>query len=158
MAAPRAQGDETVALNPIEVRLSGGMLALVRFLMTLQNKRMPVARFTVGRDKEDMRVTILLNCPPESARRYLTLLSALEDVEAIEATTETMEVALLKVKGGVSWDGSAARSGIVAHENGKTIVASGDPEALEAWLTEVQESVEDVVRIGPMARPGMGGA
>ena len=80
MAAPRAQGNETVALNPIEVRLSGGMLALVRFLMTLQNKRMPVARFTVGRDKEDMRVTILLDCPPESARRYLTLLSALEDV------------------------------------------------------------------------------
>ena len=158
MAAPRAQGDETVALSPIEVRLSGGMLALVRFLMTLQNKRMPVARFTVGRDKEDMRVTILLDCPPESARRYLTLLSALEDVEAIEATAETMEVALLRIKGGVSWDGSAARSGIAAHENGETIVASGDPEALEAWLTEVQENVEDVVRIGPMARPGMGGA
>ncbi len=158
MAAPRAQGDETVALSPIEVRLSGGMLALVRFLMTLQNKRMPVARFTVGRDKEDMRVTILLECPPESARRYLTLLSSLEDVEAIEATAETMEVALLRIKGGVSWDGSAARAGIAAHENGETIVASGDPEALEAWLTEVQESVEDVVRIGPMARPGMGGA
>ena len=64
----------------------------------------------------------------------------------------------MKVKGGVSWDESAARSEIAAHENGKTIVASGDPEALEAWLTEVQESVEDVVRIGPMARPGMGGA
>ena len=158
MAAPRAHGDETVALNPIEVRLSGGMLALVRFLMTLQNKRMPVARFTVGRDKEDMRVTILLDCPPESARRYLTLLSALEDVEAIEATAETMEVALLRIKGGVSWDGSATRPGIAAHENGETIVASGDPEALEAWLTEVQENVEDVVRIGPMARPGMGGA
>ncbi len=158
MAAPRAQGDETVVLNPIEVRLSGGMLALVRFLMTLQNKRMPVARFTVGRDKEDLRVTILLDCPPESARRYLTLLSALEDVEEIEAATETMEVALLRVKGGVSWDGSAARSGIAAHEDGETVVASGEPEALEAWLSEVQENVEDVVRIGPMARPGMGGA
>jgi hypothetical protein len=69
-----------------------------------------------------------------------------------------MEVALLRIKGGVPWDGSAARSGIAAHENGETIVASGDPEALEAWLTEVRESVEDVVRIGPMARPGMGGA
>ena len=158
MAAPRAQGDESVALNPIEVRLSGGMLALVRFLMTLQNKRMPVARFTVGRDKEDLRVTILLDCPPESARRYLTLLSALEDVEAIEAATETMEVALLRVKVVVSWDGSAARSGIAAHENGETVVASGEPEALEAWLSEVQENVEDVVRIGPTARPGMGGA
>ena len=158
MAAPRAQGDESVALNPIEVRLSGGMLALVRFLMTLQNKRMPVARFTVGRDKEDLRVTILLDCPHESARRYLTLLSALEDVEAIEAATDTMEVALLKVKGGVSWEGSAARSRIAAHEDGETVVASGEPEALEAWLSEVQENVEDVVRIGPTARPGMGGA
>ena len=159
MAVPRAQGEEAVALNPIEVRLSGGMLALVRFLMTLQNKRMPVARFTVGRDKDDLRVTILLDCPPESARRYLTLLSALEDVEEIEeAAEETMEVALLRVRSEASWDESAARSGIAAHEDGETIVASGEPEALEAWLAEMEEDVEDVVRIGPTARPGMGGA
>ncbi len=159
MAAPRAQEEEAVTLNPIEVRLSGGMLALVRFLMTLQNKRMPVARFTVGRDKKDLRVTILLDCPPESARRYLTLLSVLEDVEEIEeAAEETMEVALLRVRGGASWGDSATRSGISAHEDGETVVASGEPEALDAWLSEIEEDVEDVVRIGPMARPGMGGA
>lgn len=66
MAAPRAQGEAT--LNAVEVRLSGGMLALVRFLMTLQNKRMPVSRFTVGREDgpggEFLRITILLDCPP----------------------------------------------------------------------------------------------
>ena len=159
MAAPRAQGEGAVALNPIEVRLSGGMLALVRFLMTLQNKRMPVVRFTVGRDTEDLRVTILLDCPPESARRYLALLSALENVEEIEeAAEETMEVALLRVRGGASWGESATRSGIVAHEDGETVVASGEPEVLKAWLSEVKVDVEDVVRIGPTARPGMGGA
>ena len=159
MAAPRAQGEEAVALNPIEVRLSGGMLALVRFLMTLQNKRMPVVRFTVGRDTEDLRVTILLDCPLESARRYLALLSALENVEEIEeAAEETMEVALLRVRDGASWGESATRSGIVAHEDGETVVASGEPETLETWLAEIKEDVEDVVRIGPTARPGMGGA
>jgi len=158
MAAPRAQGEEAVALNPVEVRLSGGMLALVRFLMTLQNKRMPVARFTVGRDRDDLRVTILLDCPPESARRYLALLSALEDVEEIEASEETMEVALLRLRDGASWDESAARSGIAAHENGETVVVSGKPETLETWLAGMQEDVEDVVRLGPIARPGMGGA
>ncbi len=160
MAAPKAQGEEAVALNPIEVRLSGGMLALVRFLMTLQNKRMPVVRFTVGRDTEDLRVTILLDCPPESARRYLALLSALENVEEIEeaAEEETMEVALLRVRGGASWGESATRSGIIAHEDGETVVASGEPETLETWLAEIKEDVEDVVRIGPTARPGMGGA
>ena len=158
MAAPRAQGEEAVALNPIEVRLSGGMLALVRFLMTLQNKRMPVARFTVGRDRDDLRVTILLACPPESARRYLALLSALEDVEEIEATEETIEVALLRVRGGASWGESAARSGIAAHEDGETVVVSGKPETLETWLAGMKEDVEDLVRLGPMARPGMGGA
>jgi len=158
MAAPRAQGEEEVALNPIEVRLSGGMLALVRFLMTLQNKRMPVVRFTAGRDEDDLRVTILLDCPPESARRYLTLLSALEDVEEIEAAEDTMEVALLRVRDGASWGESAARSGISAHEDGETVVASGKPETLETWLAGMKEDVEDVVRLGPMARPGIGGA
>ena len=52
-----------VALNTVEVRFTGGMLALNRLLMTLQNKRMPVAGFTLGRDGEGMRATILLDCP-----------------------------------------------------------------------------------------------
>ena len=154
---PRQAPTET-ALNPIEVRLSGGMLALNRFLMTLQNKRMPVASFTVGRDGEDgvMRATILLDCPLESARRYTTLLSALEDVEEVEAADETMEVALLRV-GGDAWKRSAERAGVVAHEEYGTVVASGTPQDVEAWLAGIREDVEDVVRLGPMARPGMGG-
>ncbi len=143
-------------LNPVEVRLAGGMLALNRFLMTLQNKRMPVASFTVGRDGDGMRATILLDCPPESARRYSALLTGLEDVEEIGAVEETMEVALLKVRG-EAWQDSAARAGIEAHEDGETVVASGEPEKLESWLAGMQDELEDVVRLGPMARPGDGG-
>jgi len=150
---PRHAPTDT-ALNPVEVHLAGGMLALNRFLMTLQNKRMPVASFTVGRESEDrMRATIMLDCPPESARRYTALLSALEDVEEIETAEETMEVALLKLRGG-AWKESAARSGIGVHEDGETVVASGKPEKLEAWLAGMKDELEDVVRLGPMARPG----
>ncbi len=149
---PRHAPTDT-ALNPVEVRLAGGMLALNRFLMTLQNKRMPVASFTVGRDGDGMRATILLDCPPESARRYATLLSALEDVEEIEATEETMEIALLKVRG-ETWKDSAVRAGIGVHEDGETVVASGEPGKLEAWLAGMKDELEDVVRLGPMARPG----
>ena len=43
--------ENAVPLNTLEVRFTGGMLALNRFLMTLQNKRMPVAGFTLGRDE-----------------------------------------------------------------------------------------------------------
>src|ERR671910_3130699 len=110
--APKAYA---VALNPIELRLTGGMLALNRLLMTFQNKRMPVAGFTVGRDGGGMRATILLDCPPETARRYAALLSGLEDVEEIEVTDETVEVALLKT-GGDGWRESATRAGVEAHE------------------------------------------
>jgi hypothetical protein len=149
---PRQAPTDT-ALNPVEVRLTGGMLALNRFLMTLQNKRMPIASFTVGRDGGGMRATILLDCPPESARRYATLLSALEDVKEIEAARDTVEVALLKVRG-ENWRESAARAGIETHEDGETVVASGEPEKLEAWLAGMKDELEDVVRLGPMARPG----
>jgi hypothetical protein len=147
---PRA----ATALNPIELRLSGGMLALNRLIMTFQNKRMPVAGLTVGRDAEGMRTTIVLDCPPETARRYAALLSSLEDVEGLDLSGDTIEVALLetKVEG---WRESAARAGIEAHEEGGTVVASGDPERMEAWLGSLE--VEDIVRLGPVARPGDGG-
>ena len=69
-----------VALNTVEVRFTGGMLALNRLLMTLQNKRMPVAGFNLGNDPQGMRATVLLDCPPESALRYTAIISALEDV------------------------------------------------------------------------------
>jgi hypothetical protein len=149
---PRGVQADT-ALNPVEVRLNGGMLALNRFLMTLQNKRMPVASFTVGRDGAGMRATILLDCPPEQARRYTALLSALEDVEEIGAADETVEVALLKAGGDLPYE-SAARAGVVVHEDGEMLVVSGKPERLEAWLVEIKESLVDVVRLGPVARPG----
>jgi hypothetical protein len=147
---PRA----ATALNPIELRLSGGMLALNRLIMTFQNKRMPVAGLTVGRDGEGMRATIVLDCPPETARRYAALLSGLEDVEGLDLSGDTIEVALLKtnVEG---WRESATRAGIEAHEEGGTVVASGDPERMEAWLGSLE--VEDIVRLGPVARPWDGG-
>src|SRR5918997_5129344 len=133
------------ALNPIELRLSGGMLALNRLLMTFQNKRMPVAGFTVGRDGGGMRATILLDCPSETARRYAALLSSLEDVEEIELAGETVEVALLET-GGDGWRESASRAGIAAHEAGGTVVAAGDPEKMEAWLAALGDDGEDIVR------------
>jgi hypothetical protein len=129
------------------------MLALNRFLMTLQNKRMPVASFTVGRDGGGMRATILLDCPPESARRYTALLSSLEDVERIGAAGEPMEVALLKISGD-AWREPAVRAGVEVHEDRGTVVASGEPEALEAWLSGIKDELEDLVRLGPVARPG----
>jgi hypothetical protein len=148
--APRVTTD----LNPIEVRLSGGLLALNRLIMTFLNKRMPVAGFTVGRDAGGMRATILLDCTPETARRYAALLSSLEDVEELELSEETVEVALLET-GGDGWRESASRAGIAAHEAGGTVVASGDPEKMDAWLGSLE--VEDIVRLGPIARPGDGG-
>src|ERR687884_1155850 len=99
--APRAAPTDTT-LNPIEVRLKGGMFALNRFLMTLQSKRMPVASFAAGKDGDGIRATILLDCPPETARRYAALLSGLEDVEEIELSGETVEVALLQT-GAEAW-------------------------------------------------------
>ncbi len=144
------------AFNPIEARLSGGLLALNRLIMTFQNKRMPVAGFTVGRDGAGMRATILLDCPPETTRRYAALLSGLEDVEEVEVFSETVEVALLKT-GGDGWRESAVRAGVEAHEEGGTVVAAGDPERMEAWLATLGDEVQDLVRLGPVARPGDGG-
>src|SRR5918993_3175136 len=126
-----APNTHATALNPIELRLDGGMLALNRLIMTFQNKRMPVASFTVGRDGGGMRATILLDCPPEQARRYTTLLSALEDVEEIGAVDETVEGALLKVGGDPPYE-SARRAGVEVHKEGETLVASGDPERLKS--------------------------
>jgi hypothetical protein len=150
--APKA----ATALNPIEARLSGGLLALNRLVTTFLSKRMPVASFTVGRDGDGMRATILLDCPPETARRYAALLSSLEDVEEIGISNETVEVALLKTSGD-GWRESVASSGVEAHEEGGTVVASGEPERMEAWLDALGDEAQDIVRLGPVARPGDGG-
>ena len=153
--APKAAAQATT-LNPIELRLSGGMLALNRLVMTFQNKRMPVANLTVGRDGDGMRATILLDCPPETAGRYAALLSGLEDVEGIELSGDTVEVALIKT-GGDGWREPADRAGISAHEANGIVVASGEPERVEAWLESLGDEIEDIVRLGPVARPGDGG-
>jgi hypothetical protein len=139
-----------VALNTVEVRLTGGMLALNRLLMTLQGKRMPVAGFTLARDRERMRATILLDCPPESALRYTALISALEDVSEA-GPARTTEVALLETA--ADWRTAAERAGVEAHDDGGTVVASGDTERVDNFLASLGESVEDVVRLGPLARP-----
>jgi hypothetical protein len=139
-----------VTLNPIEVRFTGGMLALNRLLMTLQNKRMPVAGFTLAREAGGMRATLLLDCPPESAQRYTALISALEDVSEA-GPTETIEVALIETSS--DWRGAAERAGISAHENAGTVVASGRTEKVEEFLASLGDGVEDIVRLGPVARP-----
>ncbi len=139
-----------VALNIIEVRFTGGMLALNRFLMTLQNKRMPVAGFALGRDRDGMRATIVLDCPPESALRYTALLSALEDVQEA-GPVEGVEVVLLHAAG--DWRGAAERAGVAAHESGGTVVVSGEPEKVEGFLASLGDGAEDIVRLGPVARP-----
>jgi hypothetical protein len=143
-----------VALNTIEVRFTGGMLALNRLLMTLQNKRMPVAGFTLGSDGDGMRATILLDCPPEPALRYTALISALEDVREA-GPAETIEMALIETSR--DWREPAEQSGIEAHEDDGTVVASGEPEHVDAFLAALGEGVKDVVRVGPVARPEAGG-
>jgi len=139
-----------VAMNTVEVRFTGGMLALNRLLMTLQNKRMPVAGFTLARDGDGMRATILLDCPPESALRYTALISALEDVQEA-GPAETVEVVLIETSG--DWRAVAEQSGVEAHESGGMVVASGDSEKMEDFLASLGDSVEDLVRLGPLARP-----
>ena len=137
-----------VVLNTIEVRFTGGMLALNRLLMTLQNKRMPVAGFTLGRDGDGMRATILLDCQPESAQRYTALISSLEDVSEA-GPAGSIEVAMISTSG--DWHEAAERSGIEAHEDAGTVVASGTPEKVEDFLAAL--GARDVVRLGPVARP-----
>jgi len=139
-----------VAQNTVEVSFTGGMLALNRLLMTLQNKRMPVAGFTLGRDEDGMRATILLDCPPESAQRYTALISALEDVSEA-GPSETIEIILVQTR--EDWHAAAVQSGIEVHENGGMVVASGETERIDSFLASLGEGVDDVVRLGPVARP-----
>ena len=144
------------AENAVEARLKGDSTALTRFVMVLQNKRIPLRGLTLGRDGEGLRVTLLLEGEEDNARRYTTLLSGLEDVKQIEATKNTLQVALVKLSGEEDWRGSAQAYGVQAHESGGTIVASGEPEAVEEWIASL-DSVEEAIRLGPAARPGNGG-
>jgi len=143
-----------VALNTVEVRFTGGMLALNRLLMTLQNKRMPVTGFTLGQNGEQMRATILLDCPPEPALRYTAIISALEDVREA-GPAQTVEVVLVETA--ANWRTAAERAGIEAHEDDGTVVATGEPEKVDSFLAALGDDVEDMVRLGPVARPDVRG-
>lgn len=116
----------------------------------------------MGRDEEGLRLTLLLEGEEEPARRYVTLLSGLEDVRGIEVTQDTLQVTLVSLAGETSeeaWRESVGRHGVQAHESGDTLVASGPPEAVEEWLAELDSAgqLEEAIRLGPAARPGNGG-
>jgi acetolactate synthase small subunit len=55
------------------------------------------------------------------------------------------------------WREPAEQSGIEAHEYDGTVVVSGEPEKVDAFLAALGDGVEDVVRVGPVARPEAGG-
>jgi len=78
--APEATG---VACSTVRVRLAVGILALNRFTMTLQNKRMPVADIKVDASAEGTSIELGFDCPEENARRYAVLLENMEDVEEL---------------------------------------------------------------------------
>jgi hypothetical protein len=101
-----------------------------------------------------MRATILLDCQPEPALRYTALISALEDVSEA-GPAGTIEMALVETSR--DWRKPAQQSGIEAHEDDGTVVASGEPEKMDAFLAALGDGVEDVVRVGPLARPEAGG-
>jgi hypothetical protein len=143
-----------VALNTVEVRFTGGMLALNRLLMTLQNKRMPVAGFTLGQNGEQMRATILLDCPPEPALRYTAIIAALEDVRET-GPAQTVEVVLVETT--ADWRTAAEKAGVEAHEDDGTVVVTGEPEKVDGFLAALGDDVEDMVRLGPVARPDFRG-
>jgi len=76
--APEATG---AASSTVRVSLAPGILALNRFMMTLQNKRMPVADIEVDANARGSEIELGFDCPEESARRYAVLLENMEDVE-----------------------------------------------------------------------------
>ena len=78
--APEATG---VASSTVRVRLAAGILALNRLMMTLQNKRMPVADIKVDATAGGTDIELGFDCPEESARRYAVLLENMEDVEEL---------------------------------------------------------------------------
>jgi alkanesulfonate monooxygenase SsuD/methylene tetrahydromethanopterin reductase-like flavin-dependent oxidoreductase (luciferase family) len=143
---------ETTAPTVVEARVNGGIYALNRFLMTLQSKRMPVADLAIGHSGEATRITLALDCPPETARRYATLLSGLEDVEEVRDVEETVEVALVDANT-EGWREAAKKAGVGGHEEDGTVVVSGSPEKVGAWVEALGEEGKNVLRLGPVARP-----
>ena len=96
-----------MASSSVKVRLAPGILALNRFMMTLQNKRMPVANVRVDTGAGGTGIELGLDCPEETARRYAVLLENMEDVEELRFTAPEPEG-----RGGasVSYEGRRFRS------------------------------------------------
>ena len=72
-----------VASSTVRVRLAAGILALNRLMMTLQNKRMPVADIGVEADAGGTSIRLGFDCTEDPARRYAVLLENMEDVEEL---------------------------------------------------------------------------
>ena len=102
--APEATG---VASSTVRVRLAAGILALNRFMMTLQNKRMPVADIEVDADAEGTNIKLGFDCPEETARRYAVLLENMEDVEELHFAGPAPDV---RKDSPVGYDGRRFRS------------------------------------------------
>jgi hypothetical protein len=77
------EGTKT-ASSAVEVRINRGIYALNRFLMTLQNKRVPLKSLDISADAEGTRAVVRFDCPPERATRYVSLVAALEDVRKVQ--------------------------------------------------------------------------
>ena len=102
--APEATG---VASSTVRVRLAAGILALNRFMMTLQNKRMPVADVKVDAGAEGTSIRLGFDCPEETARRYAVLLENMEDVEELHFAGPAPDV---RKDSPVGYDGRRFRS------------------------------------------------
>jgi hypothetical protein len=96
-----------VASSTVRVRLAAGILALNRFMMTLQNKRMPVADIKVVATARGTNIRLGFDCPEESARRYAVLLENMEDVEELHFAGPAPDV---RKDSPVGYDGRRFRS------------------------------------------------
>lgn len=88
MAPSPAGSTGSISTFRLDIRLAGGIYALNRFLMTLQNKRVPATGIKIDGDIVASHITLVLDCPEETARRYTALFSSLEDVEEVGPPVE----------------------------------------------------------------------
>ena len=72
----------------VEAKLDAGISALNRFLLTVQNKRMPVKDHRAHMQDAGTTVVFTFDCPEENARRYMILLESLEDVRTVSETAK----------------------------------------------------------------------
>ncbi len=96
-----------MASSTVRVRLAAGILALNRFMMTLQNKRMPVATLRVNANAEGTSIELGLDCPEETARRYAVLLENMEDVRELHFSATAPEG---RSENSIDYDGRRFRS------------------------------------------------